>query len=157
MRKPARAEDWDCRQSCFTWLTFSFRIADVRKVGLSSELLTRKSIAKRKKETAGRPGLYIIDSTFNTISLLVPVLKLKCWYCQKLSRLSRSETHGEGRGKRGKKAVSTNVCDFIQIYSMYKVRYWKGRGRGRERRKEKERKSARKCREKKGRRKRKTR
>ena len=103
MRKPAGAKDWDCRQSCFTRLTFSFRIADVRKVGLSSKLLTEKSQYQSIKRTAGRPGLYMINSTFNTISLLVTSSKLKCWYCQKLSRLSRSKTHGEGRGKRGKR------------------------------------------------------
>ena len=43
-----------------------------------------------------------------------------------------------------------NVCNFIQIYSSYKVRYWeKGRGRGREKKKGKERKSARKFKRKK--------
>ena len=43
-----------------------------------------------------------------------------------------------------------NVCNFIQIYSSYKVRYWgKGRGRGREKEKRKGEESARKFREKK--------
>ena len=59
--KTAGAKDWDCRQSCFTRLTFSFRIADVREVGLNSKLLTEKSQYQSIKGTAGRPGLYIIN------------------------------------------------------------------------------------------------
>ena len=57
-KNSAIAEGWDCRQSCVARLTFSFRIADVRKVGLNSEYLTRKSIAKRerKKKQPVDPG-----------------------------------------------------------------------------------------------------
>ena len=46
----AIAEDWDSRQSCIARLILSFRIADVRKVGLNSAYLTRKLIAKREQK-----------------------------------------------------------------------------------------------------------
>ena len=102
MRKPAGAKDWDCRQSCFTRLTFSFRIADVRKVGLSSKLLTEKSQYQSIKRTAGRPGLYIINSTFNTISLLVISFEIKKLVMSKDSLGSLLiKTRSVGRGKRG--------------------------------------------------------
>ena len=35
-----------------------------------------------------------------------------------------------GEGKEGKRAVSTNVCNFIQIYSRCKLGIVEGRGRG---------------------------
>ena len=76
-----------------------------------------------------------MNRTFNTISLLVTSLKNKKLVLskqEKLSRLSRIKTHVEGRGKRGKRAVSTNVCDFIQIYSRCKLGIQEGEGRGRE-------------------------
>ena len=127
--KPAGAKDWKCRQSCFTRRTLSFRIADIRKVGLKFKLLLKKSILKheKKKKPAGRPGLYIMNSMVDAISLLVNQFEKKnktdIVKNKKLSRLSRSKTRVEGRGERGKRAVSTNVCNFIQIYSRYKVRY----------------------------------
>ena len=42
--KTAGAMDWECRQSRYTRLTFSFRIADVRKVGLKFEHLIEKKV-----------------------------------------------------------------------------------------------------------------
>ena len=55
--KTAGAMDWECRQSRYTRLTFSFRIADVRKVGLKSKHLTeKKSILKHKKKQPVDPG-----------------------------------------------------------------------------------------------------
>ena len=38
--KTAGVMDWECRQSRYTRTTFSFRIADVRKVGPESRHLT---------------------------------------------------------------------------------------------------------------------
>ena len=101
MRKPVRAEDWDCRQSCFTWLTFGFRIADVRKVGLSSELLTRKPMSKCKRKQPVDPG-YIIDSTINTNSLLVTSLKLNAGVIKNSlgSLVVKHMVRGEGREEK---------------------------------------------------------
>ena len=48
--KPAGAKDWNRRQSCFTRQTLSFRIADIRKVGLKFKLLLKKSILKHEKK-----------------------------------------------------------------------------------------------------------
>ena len=60
MRKTAGAKDWNCRQSCYTRLTLSFRIADVREAGLNSKLLTeKKSILKRKRKQPVDPGFII--------------------------------------------------------------------------------------------------
>ena len=98
-------------------------------MGLKFKLLTEKSKLKHEKEErkklAGRPGVYIMNIMVDAISLLVNQFeknKTDIVEIKKLSRLSRSKTHVEGRGERGKRAVSTNVCNFIQIYSRYKVR-----------------------------------
>ena len=44
MGKIAGVMDWECRQSRYTRPTFSFRIADVRKVGPNSKHLTEKEV-----------------------------------------------------------------------------------------------------------------
>ena len=88
--KTAGVMDWECRQSRYTRPTFSFRIADVRKVGLKSKQLTEKKSILKHKEQPVDPG-FIGNSTFNTISLLVTSFENKVLAMSKLSRLSRNK------------------------------------------------------------------
>ena len=83
----------------------------------------------------------------NTFQTQVGSCKVRNRQCQKKqtihslgSLLIKHKVWGEG--KEGKRAVSTNVCNFIQIYSRCKLGIFR-RKRKRKRRKGKERKSAR--------------
>ena len=60
--KTAGAMDWECRQSRYTRLTFSFRIADVRKVGPESRHLTEIEVnTENIEKTTGQSGFFIMN------------------------------------------------------------------------------------------------
>ena len=54
--------DWECRQSQYTRTTFSFRIADVRKVGPESRHLTEIEVnTENIEKTTGQSGFFIMN------------------------------------------------------------------------------------------------
>ena len=69
--KAAGVMDWECRQSQYTRTTFSFRIADVRKVGPESRHLTEIEVNTENIErSTGQSGFFFMNKSFNTIFLL---------------------------------------------------------------------------------------
>ena len=62
--KTAGVMDWECRQSQYTRTTFSFRIADVRKVGPGSRYLLEIEVNTEnieKKQQPVDPGFFFMN------------------------------------------------------------------------------------------------
>ena len=62
--KTAGATDWECRQSRYTQTTFSFRVADVRKVKPGSRYSTEIEVNTEnieKKQQPVNPGFFIMN------------------------------------------------------------------------------------------------
>ena len=117
--KTARALDWECRQSRYTRLTFSFRIADVRKVGLKLSIEPkRKSILEHNKEQPVDPGFIIIEHVqyyFTTRSQL----EIKMLVMSKNSLGSLViKTRSVGRGKRGMGSKYKRVQFYTDLFQV---------------------------------------